>query len=463
MSSSPPQVSFESTLALPVAGEPFSLPLASPDRAVSAPAQRPEPTPEQHAIVARILDRINEPEWKLPTRLATLKHSWRVRDGQRSFFGLGSHHRHTQEQQDELEPLQDREKMYLSLEQVHRACRAVKWDEAAALKRLEEIVVWRREYGVDDMQPQLVSKEGETGKELVFGYDRQCRPVLYMASGPHRLRRGRAGRPRQIDFVIWTLERTIDLCPATVPATEMLCLCIDFGASQKVKAPPTSLGQAKKVYAQSNSTIMPSLIVLILASGSLDILQLVGPFVDPRTKEKIRFLEKPDATDLIPPHQLQKMFGGEIDFQYDHDKYFMALHKLCMERRAANLERWRKYGNNKCGLSETVIRGAVVPGQESATSIATTAVVAEPESVSSPTDSHATDDVADVFEEVPRQSSVATSTATTVAGDDDVPSDKMASIQLDNSKSDATNAKEVFVDAPVASEDAVKVAVPATA
>lgn len=39
-------------------------------------------------------------------------------------------------------------------------------------------------------------------------------------------------------------------------------------------------------------------------------------FVDPRTKEKIRFMEKNDATELIPPNQLQKIFGGEIDFEY---------------------------------------------------------------------------------------------------------------------------------------------------
>lgn len=44
--------------------------------------------------------------------------------------------------------------------------------------------------------------------------------------------------------------------------------------------------------------------------------KLVGPFVDPRTKEKIRFLEKSDATSLIPPSQLQKQFGGDIDLQY---------------------------------------------------------------------------------------------------------------------------------------------------
>lgn len=43
------------------------------------------------------------------------------------------------------------------------------------------------------------------------------------------------------------LQRTIDLSPPTNPPTEMICLCIDFGASLNHKAPPTSLGQAKKV------------------------------------------------------------------------------------------------------------------------------------------------------------------------------------------------------------------------
>ena len=45
--------------------------------------------------------------------------------------------------------------------------------------------------------------------------------------------------------------------------------------------------------------------------------KLVGPFVDPVTKDKIRFLDgKANATDLIPASQLQALFGGEVDFQY---------------------------------------------------------------------------------------------------------------------------------------------------
>lgn len=69
-----------------------------------------------------------------------------------------------------------------------------------------------------------------------------------MVGQRHPYRQNTATSHRQIEFVVWCLERTIDLCPATNPATEMLCLCIDFGASRTDnKSQPTSLGQAKRV------------------------------------------------------------------------------------------------------------------------------------------------------------------------------------------------------------------------
>ena len=83
---------------------------------------------------------------------------------------------------------------------------------------------------------------------------------------------------------------------------------------------------------------------------------------------QIRFLEgKADATSLIPPEQLQKIFGGDVNFEYNHATYFPALTKLCFERKAANLERWRRYGNGKCGLDEAVIKGGRRP-EENTTS-----------------------------------------------------------------------------------------------
>ena len=108
-------------------------------------------------------------------------------------------------------------------------------------------------------------------------------------------------------------------------------------------------------------SIAPATNIALSRSYFHSFYSLLSPFIDPITREKVKFLNGGDATAFVPPSQLQSMFDGEVDFQYDHKTYFPALDKLCAERRVANLERWRKYGGGRCGLSEAVIRGAVTP------------------------------------------------------------------------------------------------------
>lgn len=86
--------------------------------------------------------------------------------------------------------------------------------------------------------------------------------------------------------------------------------------------------------------------------------RLVSPFVDPVTKDKIRF--NPDCRTLVPPSQLDKLaFGGDFNFEYQHDSYFPFMHEIAKKRREENLARWRQYGGNKCGLSEFIIKGGM--------------------------------------------------------------------------------------------------------
>lgn len=61
-------------------------------------------------------------------------------------------------------------------------------------------------------------------------------------------------------------------------------------------------------------------------------------------------------TDHVPPPQLQKHFGGEADFEYQHDVYWPALNHLCEERRKAYRDRWEKAGS-QIGASEWELRG----------------------------------------------------------------------------------------------------------
>ena len=85
--------------------------------------------------------------------------------------------------------------------------------------------------------------------------------------------------------------------------------------------------------------------------------KLITPFIDPLTREKMRFNE--DMAQHVPPSQLTKQNGGEVDFEYDHSVYWPALIKLVETRRAAYLARWVKAGSH-VGESEDYLRGGSV-------------------------------------------------------------------------------------------------------
>lgn len=153
--------------------------------------------------------------------------------------------------------------------------------------------------------------------------------------------------------------------------------------------------------------------------------------------------------------------------------------KLCLERKAANLERWRQYGNDRCGLDEAVIRGAYVPGEKHDP----TKGVAEKEG-----------DVAGRSSAPPSAAASVSNLSSAAADDDDLPTEQLAQSTLTDetetenastsSSSEATavnghntnngtasvpalvrNATEggedKFVEAPLASATAVEQAVPA--
>ncbi|GAA5843316.1 hypothetical protein JCM5353_005272 [Sporobolomyces roseus] len=441
--------SFESTLPPPPSNSdtPFSYPLAQPDSS-STPLPPRTLTQDQQDKLSKLVNHFNEPEFQLPNTLKELKQLW-VNQGKESasrFGGLfGGSSKGINVDDSSLHPLNDVERCYWSSQAFQRCLRATKWDYPNALKRAEETLVWRREFKVEEMKESDISREGETGKELVFGFDVDCRPVLYM----HPYRQNTQTGPDQISFVVWCLERCLDLAPATDPATEMLCLCIDFGANLKdTKSQPTTLSQARKVLEILQTYYCERLgkaVCVNIPQIFFAFYKLVSPFVDPVTKEKIRFLEgTPDATSLIPPSQLQKIFGGTVDFQYDHSTYFPALTKLCMERKRANFERWKRFGGGVCGVDEAIIRGGKKIEGEEEEEVPTKgmqAVKLEDEKEGTTSNGNASSS-----EEGTGRESSAPTAATTTTG-----IDKATTPGLDDK----------FVDAPIAPKEAVEKAVPA--
>lgn len=136
------------------------------------------------------------------------------------------------------EPLSDTEKQWLTRECLLRYLRATKWNLPQAVKRVQETLVWRREYGTDSFTADYISPENETGKQVLLGYDNEGRPCLYLLPQNQNTKAGN----KQVEHLVYMLEASIDLTP---PGQETLALLIDFRNSSAGSQP--SIGQSRQV------------------------------------------------------------------------------------------------------------------------------------------------------------------------------------------------------------------------
>ena len=86
--------------------------------------------------------------------------------------------------------------------------------------------------------------------------------------------------------------------------------------------------------------------------------KLITPFIDPLTRQKLKFNE--DLRQHVPPSQLMKSVGGDVEFEYDHSVYWPALNELVELRRKQYLERWIQ-GGKRIGEYENYLRGGTSP------------------------------------------------------------------------------------------------------
>lgn len=137
-------------------------------------------------------------------------------------------------------PVIEDEIMWLTRECLLRYLRATKWVTAEAAKRLLGTLTWRREYGVGELTGDHISPENETGKQIIFGFDIEARPCLYLNPG----RQNTEPSPRQVQHLVFMVERVVNLM---VPGQETLALLINFKSSKSRSNTSPPLGQGKEV------------------------------------------------------------------------------------------------------------------------------------------------------------------------------------------------------------------------
>ncbi|PGH27690.1 hypothetical protein AJ80_00705 [Polytolypa hystricis UAMH7299] len=242
----------------------------------------------------------------------------------------------------------DDERMFLTRECLLRYLRATKWNIADAITRLQATMTWRREYIIGKLTPDYISIENETGKQTLIGYDNEGRPCLYLNPGRQNTDRS----DRQIEHLVFMLERVVDLMG---PGQESLALLVNFKETRAGQGATVGQGRQTLNILQNHYperlgralvTNMPFLI--------LGFFKLITPFIDPVTREKLKFNE--DLRQHVPPAQLLKTLGGDVEFEYDHSIYWPALNKLAAQRRREYRDRWIA-GGKLVGEHENYLKG----------------------------------------------------------------------------------------------------------
>lgn len=271
-------------------------------------------------------------------------------------------------------PLTELERAWLTRECLLRYLRATKWSVDESAKCLLSTLAWRREYGLEDFTADYISPEQETGKQMIFGFDRHGRPCQYLSPA----RQNTESSPRQVQHLFYMMERVIDVMP---PGVETLDLLVNFRPAkdrQNTSVPvktakevmsilqnhyPERLGKALIINgtaAEQPSPLLRARRAPRLTSDAVPWLfsgffRVIQPFIDPVTREKLKFNE--DMTKYVPPEQLWSAdWGGDMDFEYDHGVYWPALHDMCRQRRQRRAARWAAAGK-EIGESEEYLAG----------------------------------------------------------------------------------------------------------
>lgn len=134
-------------------------------------------------------------------------------------------------------PISDVERMFLTRECLLRYLRATKWIVMDAQTRLMATLVWRREFGVNELTADYISNENETGKQVITGYDINARPCHYLVPSRQNTERS----DKQIQHLVFMLERVIDLM---LPGQETLALLINFADTRSGQG--ATVGQGRQ-------------------------------------------------------------------------------------------------------------------------------------------------------------------------------------------------------------------------
>lgn len=205
---------------------------------------------------------------------------------------------------------------------IARYMRAAKWKYEDAQRRIVNTMEWRRDYKPDLIPPEEVRIESETGKIILTGFDTDGRPIIYMRPG----RENTQTSPRQLRHLCFILERARDMLPEH---QDSIVIIVDYKTTTLRTNP--SISVARKVLTILQHHYVETLgraIVVNLPYLLSFFYKGISPFLDPVTRDKMRF-NPSNLLELIPSEHLDADFGGEYSYEFEPASYWQQLIRRC--------------------------------------------------------------------------------------------------------------------------------------
>ncbi|KAG2303584.1 hypothetical protein Bca4012_062323 [Brassica carinata] len=221
-----------------------------------------------------------------------------------------------------LGPLTEKSSEYCSDAAIARYLAARNGHVKKATKMLKETLKWRTQYKPEEIRWEEISREAETGKIYRADCtDKYGRPVLVMRPSCQNTKSPKG----QIRFLVYCMENAILNLP---DHQDQMVWLIDFHGFNmshiSVKVSRETAHVLQEHY--------PERLGLAVLYNPPKIFEpfwkMVKPFLDPKTRNKVRFVYSDDNVskkileDIFNMEQLEVAFGGEnTDSSFNFEKY----------------------------------------------------------------------------------------------------------------------------------------------
>ncbi|ORY02110.1 CRAL/TRIO domain-containing protein [Basidiobolus meristosporus CBS 931.73] len=212
---------------------------------------------------------------------------------------------------------------------LYRYLKATNWSVQNAFDRLEKTKQWRETFRPNEITFEAVRDQALQKSNYVNGFDMYGRPVIYLkkVADKHQDKDPEEG----FKLLIFCLERAIKVMPPTV---HQLVVIMDFTLYSESKSIPLNIAKRTIDTLANHYPERLGLSIMYNAPWVFSMFfNMVQPFLDKVTKEKIKFVKKKMADSsspfaIIPADLLETTYGGNLPFDYDHDQYYQRTKEL---------------------------------------------------------------------------------------------------------------------------------------